>query len=119
MNNHTGSSRKLSTTLALAFIGMSVTALLISWAVSIFFLVQTQNEAVQGRQTVVARQAADAVAGFIREKFSVMETAVRLARSNRERENAIQALLGMEPAFRQLILLNTETKQPPASSRWV
>jgi len=100
-------SRNLGTTLTLAFVTMSVAALLVSGVVGIIFLIQTQKEAVAGKQHVVARQAADAVAGFIQDKFIVMEAAVRLTGSDQERENALQALLGMEPAFRQLLLLDT------------
>ena len=110
-------SRNLGTTLTLAFVAMSVAALLVSGVVGIIFLIQTQKEAVAGKQHLVARQAADAVAGFIQDKFIVMEAAVRLTGSDRERENALQALLGMEPAFRQLLLINTENKTLFRSSR--
>ena len=110
-------SRNLGTTLTLAFVAMSVAALLVSGVVGILFLIQTQKEAVAGKQHVVARQAADAVAGFIQDKFIVMEAAVRLTGSDRERENALQALLGMEPAFRQLLLLNTENEALFRASR--
>ncbi len=104
-------SRKLATTLAAAFIAMSVAALVVSGAVGILFLVQTQKEAVASKQQVVAHQAADAVAGFVREKFNVLEAAVRLTRTNPERERAMQVLLGLEPAFRQLLLLNTRNEE--------
>ena len=102
----TRTSRKMATTLAAAFIAMSVAVLVVSGGAGILFLIQTQKEAVASKQQVVARQAADAVAGFVREKFNVMEAAVKLTRSNPERERAMQVLLGMEPAFRQLVLLN-------------
>ncbi|WP_419660346.1 cache modulated two component system sensor histidine kinase [Desulfosarcina variabilis str. Montpellier] len=116
-SKNAASSRNLGTTLTLAFVTMSVAALLFSGFVGIIFLIQTQKEAVAGKQHVVARQAADAVAGFIQDKFIVMEAAVRLTGSARERENALQALLGMEPAFRQLLLLNTENEALFRASR--
>lgn len=107
----------MSSTLTLAFIGMSVAALLVSGAVGIFFLVQTQKEAVEGKHRVVAQQAADAVAGFVSEKFSLMEAAVRLTRTDRQRTSAVETLLGMEPAFRQIILLDTENQPLARVSR--
>ena len=110
-------SRNLGTTLTLAFVAMSVAALVVSGVVGIISLFQTQKEAVAGRQHIVAHQAADAVAGFIQKKFIVMEAAVRLTGSQGERENALQALLGMEPAFRQLLLLTPENKELFRASR--
>lgn len=105
------STRNMATTLALAFVALSLTGLLILGIVGLLFQIQIQEEAITGRQQVVARRAADSVTGFIQEKFSLMETAVRLSGSERERERAMENLLGMEPAFRQLLLFNNRNEE--------
>ena len=106
-----GRSRTLSTTLAIVFAFMSMATIIISGGFGMFFLFQSQQDAIAGMQRVVAHQAANTVAGFIQRKFSVMEAAVRLSRSGKERKRAMQVLIGMQPAFRQLLLLNTQNRE--------
>jgi signal transduction histidine kinase len=105
-----GRSRHLTATLAMVFALMSMAALLVSGSIGLFFLFQSQQDAIADEQQLVAQQAAMRVAGFLQEKFSVMDAAVRLTRSGEERQRALQVLLGLQPAFRQLLLLNVKNE---------
>jgi PAS domain S-box-containing protein len=106
-----GTSRRLASTLAIVLVMMSVATLIVAGSFGIIFLFQSQQDAIAGKQRVVAHQAANAVAGFIQQKFSVLEAAVRLTRTGEERQRALQVLLGMQPAFRQLLLLDEKKQQ--------
>jgi signal transduction histidine kinase len=95
----------------MVFALMSMAALLVSGSIGLFFLFQSQQDAIADEQQLVAQQAAMTVAGFLQEKFSVMDAAVRLTRSGEERQRALQVLLGLQPAFRQLLLMNIENSE--------
>ncbi|WP_419663017.1 ATP-binding protein [Desulfosarcina variabilis] len=105
-----GKSHNLATTLAIAFVLISLATLIIAGGFLLFVLFNTQRDAVAGRQRIVALQAANAVDGFIQEKFNVMEAAMRLTRTTEDRKRAMQVLLGLQPAFRQLLLLDMQDK---------
>jgi GAF domain-containing protein/HAMP domain-containing protein len=114
-------SRSLTVTLALAFLALSVVVLLIAGGLQIFFNFQTQREIVASKQQLVAQEAANAVAGFIQEKFSMLGAAVRLGipihASPEQQKEVLDSLLGLEPAFRQVVLLDAQGQELASTSR--
>ena len=119
--NKTKTSRSLTATLAIAFVILSVTALLIAGSFGIYFNFQTQREIVAGKQQLIAKVAANAVAAFIQVKFSLLEAAVKLgdpasvARNDQKR--ILAKLLGLQPAFRQIALLDSQEQEMVRISR--
>ena len=114
-------SRSLTATLAIAFLVLSVAVLLIAGSVQIYLNFVTQQETIAGQQQLIAQDAANRVASFTREKFGELEAAVRFgnpaAASPEEQQRALDNLLGLEPAFRTLILLDPQEQELARVSR--
>ncbi len=114
-------SRSLTATLAISFLALSVAVLLIASSLEIFFNFQTQQELVASKQQLIAQDAAKTVASFVQEKFGVLETAVKLGNpasvSRKEQKRVLENLLGLQPAFRQLVLLNPQEQELAKVSR--
>jgi GAF domain-containing protein/HAMP domain-containing protein len=98
-----------------------VVVLLVSGGLQIFSNIQTQQTAIANQQQLIAQDAARTVSSFIQEKFSVLETTVRLTNSAtaspEEQRQILESLLGLQPAFRQLVLLNTQDQEVIKASR--
>ncbi len=114
-------ARSLTATLAIAFLALSVVVLLISGGLQLFSNIQTQQATIAGQQQLIAQGAAGTVSSFIQEKFSVLETTVRLAdpatASPEAQKQILGGLLGPQPAFRQLVLLNAQDQELAKTSR--
>jgi GAF domain-containing protein/HAMP domain-containing protein len=114
-------SRSLVVTLAIAFLALSVTALLIASGFQIFLNIQTQQETVASRQQFIAQDAANTVASFIQGKFDVLSAAARFSdptlTSQEEQARVLANLLGEEPAFRHLVLLDSQGQELAKSTR--
>ncbi|UCF93257.1 MAG: PAS domain-containing protein [Desulfobacterales bacterium] len=114
-------SRSLTATLAIAFLTLSLTVLFIAGIFGIYFNFQTRQEIVVGEQQLIAKEAANTVAGFIRVKFSLLEAAVKigdlasLARNDQKR--ILARLLGLQPAFRQVVLFDPQKQELVRISR--
>ncbi|MBN2085799.1 MAG: GAF domain-containing protein [Anaerolineales bacterium] len=124
MKKSTGRTQKassLATILVVAISALSVGTLALSGAVQVFANYLNQQTAIPQQQGLLARQAGQEVAGFIDEKFSVLEAAVEftdpLAASTDEREITLDSLLGLQTSFKQLALLNASGRQLALSSR--
>jgi methyl-accepting chemotaxis protein len=108
-------SRSLTATLALAFLVLSVVVLFIAGSSQMYFNIQTQREIVAGEQQLIAQEAANTVASFIQEKFSLLEAAVSLGNpisaAQEEQKRVLENLLGLEPAFRHLVLLDSQEQE--------
>lgn len=113
--------QSLTVTLAIAFFALSGVVLLISSGLQLFFNIQTQQETMANRQQLIAQEAAQRVSSFIQEKFGVLNAAVRLAdpatASPKAQSQILYGLLGLQPAFRQLVLLNAQDQVLAKSSR--
>ena len=113
--------RSLTITLVLAFLALIVVVIIITSGLNVYFRLQTQEEVIDGQQQLIAQKAADAVSNYILEKFNKLESGVRLGDlgivSQEEEELSMKKLLGLEPAFRQLILLNTQGQESIKISR--
>ena len=118
MNTETGipkRTRSLTLTLALAYFGVSLFALLLSSVVQIGLNISTQQAALSSKQQSIARDASKAVSNFIQEKFNSLETAVEFANpvnaTSETQKNIMESLLGIHPAFKQFALLNMKGRQ--------
>lgn len=109
---HSQNARSLATTLAIAFITLSVVILLVNGGFALYTNIRVYQESVAAQQQLVAADASKAVSTFIQEKFNTLETAVNFAdpvkASPEERETFIDGLLGSHPSFQQFILLNQQ-----------
>jgi GAF domain-containing protein/HAMP domain-containing protein len=114
-------SRSLTATLALAFLALSVTVLIVASSFEMYFSVQTQREAAASNQRLIAQDAANTVASFIQERFSILEAAIRLSdlvsASQKEQQTVLENLLGAQPAFRHLVLLDSQDQELARVSR--
>jgi methyl-accepting chemotaxis protein len=115
------SSRSLTATLAIAFLVLSVVVLLVSNALQVFSSIAAQQQVIAGELQLIARAASQPVSSFIRDKFRVLEIAAGRdnlpARSPAEQQQILEGLLGSDPAFRQLVALNSQNQPVAQSSR--
>ena len=115
------SSRSLTVTLAITLFSLSVVVLLIVGGLYLYLNFQTQQAVVTSQQELIAQDASKTVSSFIEGQFNVLETAIDLADpvsvSAQEREVVLASLLGLQPAFRQLVLLNAKDAQLADVSR--
>ncbi len=104
-------SRSLTATLAIAFVALSLVALVVASGLQLYFNFRTQQEVVAGKQRLIAQEAARKVQSFIQERFSELEAAVKLGElrstSVADREQSLEKLMGFQPSFRQLVLVGT------------
>jgi len=111
----------LTTMLAIAFFTLSAIVLLISSGLQIVSNIQTQRAIISSQQQFIAQDAAQTVSGFFQEKFSVLETAVGLTdpvtASSEAQEQILASLLGPQPAFRRLVVLNAQNQEVAHGSR--
>ena len=113
--------RSLTYMLAVSFLAISVLVLLVSSGIELYTNYRTQKETIFSRQQLVAQHAAQSVAGFVQERFEVLETAARLQDIylmpvERQRQ-MLQSLLGVKRSFRQLLLLDDEGRIVVRASR--
>jgi GAF domain-containing protein/HAMP domain-containing protein len=113
--------RSLTTTLAVAFLVLSVVVLLISSVLQAFSSITTQQQVIAGKLQLIAQAASQPVSSFIRDKFRALEIAAGRdslpAKSPAEQKQILEGLLGTELAFRQLVALNTEDQPTAQASR--
>ncbi len=102
----------LTATLTIAFLTFGMLVLSISSGLQLFSSFQTQRAIISSNQQLVAQEAAKVVSSFIQEKFSVLETAIWLTEpattSPAEQKLMLDSLLGLQPAFYRVALLNAQ-----------
>ncbi len=108
-------SRSLAVTLATASFTLSVIILLVIGGIALFTNILTHQQSVAVQQQLVAQDASKTVGSFIEEQFNVLGTAIGLSDpisiSGSERELVLESLLGLQPTFRQLVLLDARDHQ--------
>lgn len=110
--------RSLSVTLAVVFLSLSMVILLIASSLQIYFNFQIEQEIIASEQDFIAKDAANTVRNFIREKFITLETIAGVINIERpEEQKRTLGSLMVEPAFRQLVLLNTKEEELMRTSR--
>jgi putative methionine-R-sulfoxide reductase with GAF domain len=119
--NHPRSARSLSVTLTIAFLILSVVALLASGGLQLFFNIQTQQQAISSQQESIAQSAANTVSSFIEEKFSVLSTAAWMtnlsAASPDQQTQILESLLASQSEFRQLAVFDSHNDETAVASR--
>ena len=114
-------ARRLTTTLALAFFSLSMVALLIAGSSQLLANIQAQQAAISSNQQLLAQGAAGTVSSFIQEKFGALETTLwltDLASAPQEAQTkSLQSLLGLQPSFRHVVLLNPQGQVIAQASR--
>jgi two-component system cell cycle sensor histidine kinase/response regulator CckA len=113
--------KSLSFSLAIRFSVLIIAVLLIASGLHMVFDYQAQRKDIIAHQQLVAQDAANAVDGYLREKFIILDTAARrsnlFSMSLKEQKPALERLLGLEPTFRQLVLVNESAEQIVRVSR--
>lgn len=103
-------TRRLSTTLTTAFFSLSLVALLLLSTVETYSDFKTQEAFISSKQRFIALNAAKTVSNFIQESFGILETAIWLADPDGmpgpEQRRMLRSLLGLQPAFRHLLLFD-------------
>jgi len=114
-------ARSLTTILAIAFFTLSTILLLIHGGLAALSSYGSTQMTLSAQQLLIAQDASKTVSNSIQEKFSVLETAVDFGNpviaSVETRQSIMESLLGLQPAFRQLALLNATGRQMNAISR--
>jgi PAS domain S-box-containing protein len=107
--------RSLAATLAFAFSALVIVILIIASGLQMYFSFKAQQKDIVNQQLHIAQDAANTVKSFIQEKFSILGAATSLgnlvAVSEEEQKPVLERLLGVEPAFRQLVLLNAQEEE--------
>jgi GAF domain-containing protein/HAMP domain-containing protein len=118
MNTETGKPKRtqsLTTTLALAYFGVSAFALVLASSVQIALNIQSQQAALSNKQQLIAQDAGKTISNFIQERFSSLEVAVEVANpiisTPEARTNVMESLLSTHPAFKQLALLDRQGRE--------
>ena len=113
--------RRLATTLTITFALVSVLVILVVQTLQLTYSLNSQQAVLSSKLEVIAQDASKTVSSFIEEQFSVLETAVDLAdplsAPIQEREIVLDSLLGLQPAFRQVVLLDAQDRQQANASR--
>src|SRR5262245_44438604 len=108
--NRAQSARSLTTTLAIAFLTLSVVLLLASGGSTLYASVQRQQAILLNQQQLIAQAASQEVSGFFEEKYRALEATTRIVRlpkgSTEEKKLILESLLATQPSFRQIILLD-------------
>ena len=111
----------MAASLTVAFLGLSVVALLVAGGFQLYFSIRAQRESVARQQQFIAQDAANAVVSFVQEKFTLLGSVAELSDPRvallEERERHLRSLLGLEPAFRHLVLLDAQGREVATSSR--
>jgi PAS domain S-box-containing protein len=106
--------RGLTVTLAIAFIVLSSIVLLITGSLNMYYVFQNQQKTVAAQQGLIAQNAANSVKDFIQGKFNGLGSAVHLGGLGNalqaEGKTTLEKLLGLEPAFRQILLLDPQER---------
>src|SRR5512138_1478956 len=109
--NTTRPARSLATTLAIAFFGLSMVILLVNGGFALYTNYRTYQDSLLAQQQLIAQGASKTVSSFVQDKFVTLETAVEFtnpnATSSEAQQTALESLLGLQPAFRQIAFLNT------------
>ncbi len=114
-------TQSLAAALALAFFTLSAVVLLISSGLQLLSNLQAQQASISSQQQFIAQDATRTVSSFIQERFSVLETSARLANPVTATPDAqkqiLESLLGLQPAFQQVILYDAQGKMLSRASR--
>lgn len=102
--------RSLAATLTAAFLILLAAVLLLVNGLNLYNFSRNNREIIIDRQELMAKEPANTVKNFVQEKFNLMAVTAgfdNLVTAPRETQRSVlSGLLGQEPSFRQLVLLN-------------
>src|SRR5215208_938413 len=103
--------RSLTATLAFALFGISMVILLINSGIAAYTNYLALRDNITDRLQLHAHETGDVVFLSLREKFGTLETSAEFADlsnvSVKGRQVVLENMLGLQPTFRQVALLNT------------
>lgn len=113
--------KSITFTLIIAFFLLNLFVRLVSSFVDLLMTFRTQQRLVANEQHLIANNAASAVKTFISEKYSILKASVRVGNiSSGEKDElkiTIERLLGLDPSFRQLTILDINGEELVRTSR--
>lgn len=113
--------RSLRVTLVVSFLILGFSVLIISSVLNMYVNFQNQQKLIASQQNLVARDAANTVSSFILQKFDKLETGIRLSdiiNADKGKQKLIlERLMGSEPSFRQIVLLDIQGNELVSTSR--
>jgi len=108
--------------LTVAFVTLLAVVLLLFNGLNLFNFFWNNQEIIIDRQELMAKEPANTVKSFIEEKFNLMAVTAGfddLATAPAERQRSVLSnLMGQEPSFRQLVLLNSKGREVSRISRY-
>ncbi len=117
----TKNHRSLAATLSAAFLGLSVTTLLVAGGLEMYFGFQAQRKSIADQQQSLAENAAGQVRAFVQERLVALEATASIGSlptaRQEEQKVVLEKLLGLEPAFRQVLLYDAQRRQLHRVSR--
>jgi methyl-accepting chemotaxis protein len=113
--------RSLTITLGWAFLAISSAVLLVAVSLQMYFNFQNQRKMLELGQSLIAKDAARSVETYVEGKRLVLEKAVNIGNlgevSQETKRVFLERLLGGEPGFRQLVLMEKDRKSAVKVSR--
>ena len=113
--------RSLSITLAISFSALIIVAMLIAGSLQMYFSFRAQQKILLTNQKLIAKNTANTVENFIRDKFKILEAASNrsnlIALPKDKQETTLDRFMGLEPAFRKLALFDTQATEMIKVSR--
>ncbi len=113
--------RSLKVTLSVVFLLLSLLILLVAVGLGTYLNLRIQRDLINNQQRLIAKEAADTVKNFIKEKLNLLKATVNfgnLMTLSKKNQNSVMAkTIGNDPSFRQLILLNASGKELTRVSR--
>ncbi|MFC1494496.1 response regulator, partial [Thermodesulfobacteriota bacterium] len=99
----------------IAFLTLNAAVLITAISLEMYFNLKDQRISLSTEQAFIAREAANSVKNFIQNKFEILEMANSIGNlakaSHKDRKLVLDKMLGLEPAFRQLILINEQGQE--------
>src|SRR5512134_3538861 len=93
-------ARSLETTLAVAFLTLSVAALLAYGSFTLYSNIQRQQDTIRVQQQLVAQDASHEVSGFFEEKYRALEATTKIVElpkgSREQRKLILESLLATQ-----------------------
>ncbi|HEX8182580.1 MAG TPA: ATP-binding protein [Candidatus Saccharimonadales bacterium] len=110
-HKYTRGFKSLSATLALSFVILSLCTLLVAGCINTYFAYRSESRAITDRQQLVAGSAARTVKGFMDDKLLAASLSTKLynlsSGNTQSSQLALSKLLGIEPAFRYVKVVDT------------
>jgi hypothetical protein len=113
--------RSLPVVLSVAFLCLSTLVLLIASSLDLYFKYKSHKNLVTSQQELIAGYVVNTVKTFIQKKLEILEAGVSIGNlagvRPEDRVLVMNKLMGLEPSFRELILLDPQQHESETSGR--